>query len=54
MVSVQVMGKCPMPLVCCTCGPPQTSIEQSLLWVCQMYVLTFPYYVIGILAFRLH
>ncbi len=28
--------------------------NKTVLWACQIYVLTFPYYVIGILAFRLH
>jgi len=28
--------------------------NKLVLWVCQVYVLTFPYYVIGILAFHLH
>lgn len=28
--------------------------NKTVLWACQMYALTFLYYVIGILAFRLH
>jgi hypothetical protein len=28
--------------------------NKTVLWACQIYVLTFPYYAIGILAFRLH
>jgi hypothetical protein len=28
--------------------------NKTVLWACQIYVLTFPLYVIGILAFRLH
>lgn len=28
--------------------------NKTVLWACQIYALTFPYYVIGILAFRLH
>ncbi len=28
--------------------------NKTILWVCQIYALTFPYYVIGILAFHLH
>jgi len=28
--------------------------NKAILWASQIYVLTFPYYVVGILAFRLH